>query len=391
MFQCSVVYNANFSATEDIIINQGGTYSGKTYSIMQVLFSIAISTENATITVVGQDVPNLKRGALKDAETIIASSPILKSLITSYNGTDRVFKFASGTKMEFVSYGNAQDAHSGKREFLFVNECNGINWAIIEQLINRTNVRTFLDYNPSAEFWAHEKLIYPKKFGNKTVKLIISDHRHNPFLSEDMHAHIELRMSEDPEWGKVYGRGLTGKIEGLIFRNYATVDRIPEDAKLIGYGLDFGYSSDPTAMVAVYIQSGELWIDELIYETRLTNDDISNRLEALNLDKHADIIADSAEPKSIEELYRLGWNTYGAEKGQDSIRNSIDILKRYKLNVTVNSTNLRKELNRYQWAVDKNGNTLDKPVDFLNHATDALRYVASNLLSKSIGWSSTFR
>lgn len=391
MFDCSVVYHANFTATEDIVVNQGGTYSGKTYSIMQVLFSIAISTENATISIVGQDVPNLKRGALKDAETIIASSPILKSFITSYNGTDRIFKFSSGSKMEFVSYQNAQDAHSGKREYLFVNECNGINWAIIEQLVNRTNVRTFLDYNPSSEFWAHEKLIYPKKFGNKSVKLIISDHRHNPFISEDMHQHIELRMVEDPEWGKVYGRGMTGKIEGLIFRDYRTVDEIPKDAKLIGYGLDFGYSNDPTAMVAVYLQNGELFIKEMIYQTKLTNDDISKLMESLGISKRDDIIADSAEPKSIEELYRLGWNVYGAEKGQDSIRNSIDILKRYKLNVLTDSANLRKEMNRYQWAVDKNGNALDKPVDFLNHATDALRYVALNLLSKSIGWSSTFR
>ena len=380
MFQASVLYNANLTAQEEIIVNQGGTYSGKTYSIMQVLFSIAISQENVTISVVGQDVPNLKRGALKDALTILNKSPELKSLISSYNATDRVFKFYSGSTIEFVSYQNAQDAHSGKREYLFVNEANGIAWPIVEQLINRTNIRSFLDYNPSYAFWAHEKLIYPGRFGKKRVKLIISDHRHNPFISNDNHAHIEARALEDPEWGKVYARGLTGKIEGLVFRDFNVVQNIPSNATLIGFGLDFGFSIDPSACVAVYKQDGELFIKEILYDRGKTNNDLYELLKPIVGDN--DVIGDSAEPKSIEELYRLGLNIYGAEKGADSIRASIDILKRFKLNITGDSVNLLKELRSYKWAEDKNGVQLNKPVDYMNHLIDALRYLALNKLGE---------
>lgn len=391
MFQCSVVYNANFTATEDIIVNQGGTYSGKTYSIMQALCSIAISQENKTITVVGQDVPNLKRGAMKDMFSIIASSPILKSLIKSYNATDRVYTFISGTVIEFVSYQNAQDAHSGKRDYLFVNECNGIAWAIIEQLLNRTNVRAFFDYNPSAEFWCHEKLLKNKMFGTKTVRLIISDHRHNPFISQAMHDHIEARAIEDPEWGKVYGRGLTGKIEGLIYKNWTTVDSVPDKAELLGYGMDFGFTNSMTSVVAFYRMDGELFLKQMLYDNNLTNPQISDRMAEAGVLKNIVIVADSAEPKSIKELQELGWYVEDAEKGPDSVKNGIDILKRFKLNITKDSADLVKEISRYKWRVNKDGATMNEPLKILDHSMDAMRYFALNRLSVEPAWGYSIR
>lgn len=381
MFKGTVVYQSCWEATEDIVVQQGGTWSGKTYGIMQCLFSLAINRPNAVITVVGQDIPNLKRGALRDAQMIVDSSPILKDKIESYNASDRIYKFYSGSIIEFVSYANEQDARNGKRDFLFINEANGITWNIAEQLINRTRVRTFIDYNPSAPFWAHEKLIQPRKFGNKSVKFVRSWHVHNTFLTADQHEHIEKRTAEDPEWGRVYGRGNTGKVEGLVFRNWDTVDAIPTVAELIAYGMDFGYTNDPTAIVEVRRLDNELYVDLIAYETGLTNPDIVNKLRDKGIS--TGIVADSAEPKSIAEIRAHGIWVDPAEKGKDSIVNSIDILKRYKIHVTSRSGALIRELNGYKWKEDRlTGARLAEPADRQqDHAIDALRYVALNKLS----------
>jgi phage terminase large subunit len=268
-----------------------------------------------------------------------------------------------------------QDAKSGKRDYLFINEANGIEWNIYAELALRTRTKIFLDYNPNTEFWVHDNLI-----GKPGVELIISDHRHNPFLEEGMGAKIEKVKDEDPERWKVYARGLTGRITGLVFNNWFICDAIPHDATLIAVGLDFGFTNDQTGCIEVYQQNGELWIDELFYETGLTNKDIANKLTAAGVKKSTEIIADSAEPKSIEELNRLGWYVKGAKKGADSINNSIDILKRYKWNITRRSVNLNKELSQYKWKVDRSGKPLNQPVDTWNHLIDPLRYVALNKL-----------
>lgn len=380
MFDATVVYQSCWESKADIVVQQGGTWSGKTYGIMQALFSYAISN-NYIITVVGQDIPNLKRGALRDAQTIVSSSPILQSLIASYNASDRIYKFHSGTVIEFVSYDTEQNARNGKRDILFINEANGLPWNIAEQLINRTRVRSFLDYNPSAPFWAHEKLIYPKMFGNKTVQFVRSWHIHNTFLTADQHEHIEKRSQEDPEWGRVYGRGNTGKIEGLIFRNWGVVESIPSNASRIAVGMDFGYTNDPTAIVEVYKMDNELFVDLLCYETDLTNPKIADKLKALNIT--TGVIADSAEPKSIAEIRSEGVWVDPAQKGKDSIVNSIDVLKRYKINVTSRSQALIAEMNGYKWKEDRlTGLKLQEPADRQkDHAIDALRYVALNKLS----------
>lgn len=382
MFDSGPLYLANLNSKADIVVNQGGTSSGKTYSILQVLFSLAISQPNKVITVVGQDIPNLKRGALRDAQFIANDSDELKSLIKSYNATDRIFYFKSGSYIEFVSYENAQDAKGGRRDYLYVNECNGIAWEVFLELamMGRTRIRTFVDYNPNALFWVHDKVI-----GQAGVELLISDHRHNPFLTDQQRSKIEGLKEIDLDLWKVYARGMTGKIEGLVFRNWQLCDGIPEGAKLIGSGLDFGFTNDPTAFVDVFMQNGELWIDERLYSTNLTNQDISKELITQGLKGRA-IIADSAEPKSIEEIRRMGWTIEPAIKGPDSINISISVLKNYRLNITKHSTNLRKELMNYKWKIDRlTGNPTNEPVDCFNHALDALRYVALNRLRQSHG------
>jgi phage terminase large subunit len=371
MFKTTDVFLSNRNANTDIVINQGGTSSGKTYSILQNLFLHAIENDRCIITVAGQDIPNLKVGPIRDAHNIVENTEGLNNYILEYNKSDRVFTFVNGSIIEFKSYDDSQDAKQGKRDYLFLNEANGVDKIIWDELYIRTKKKSYIDYNPNNEFWVHTDLI-----GKPNVTLIISDHRHNTFLDQKIHDKIEA--IEDPELYKVYARGLTGKLEGVIFRDYNIVPGVPPDAKLIGYGLDFGFSNDPTALVALYSQSGELIIDELIYDRGLLNIRISDLMRELGVNGR--IVADSAEPKSIAELSAYGWQIEGAKKGPDSIRQSINTLKRYKINVTQRSSNLKKELNGYKWKQNKDGKLDNEPVDFLNHAIDALRYASLNIL-----------
>ena len=376
MFNCGPLYTENLNATEFTVINQGGTSSGKTYSILQVLFAISVQ-DRCVITVVADSIPNLKGGALRDALTIEASSEFLQSQIASYNKSDRVFTMKSGAVIEFKSYEDEKSARSGKRDYLFVNEANAISWEIYFQLMLRTRKRVFIDYNPSSRFWAHDNL-----FGNENVKFIRSWHEHNPFLTPQDREKIEAIKDIDEELWRVYARGFTGKITGLVFSNWDIVDRIPVGAKLLAYGMDFGFTNDPTSLLAVYVQDGELWLDELLYQQGLTNQQIGDNLNELGILFSDEIIADSAEPKSIAELRKLRWNVNAARKGPDSIRLSINIIRGYKFHITRRSNNLRKELLAYKWKVDRiTGKTLQEPIDAYNHLCDPFRYIALNKLS----------
>ena len=376
MISTSALYRQNFNSTSDIVVNQGGTSSGKTYAILQVLFAKAIS-ETCIITVVGQDIPNLKVGALRDAIDIHNGDDAIKQQVVFYNRSDRVFSFMNGSIMEFNSYDNDQDAKSGKRDYLFVNEANGIQYNIYEQLSLRTRKQVYIDYNPDTSFWVHDKII---PLAN--TELIISDHRHNPFLSEKIRDKIEGLKSKDLDLWKVYARGITGRIEGLIFKKWYILNEDFSNKNLIGYGIDFGFTNDPTTLLEVRMQDGELYVKELIYETGLTNQDISSKMEALGVSKSALIVADSAEPKSIEELRRLRWTIDGVKKGKDSVMFGINLLKGYAINVHASSVNLIKELEQYKWKVNKNGDSLNVPIDEYNHAIDALRYLIMHKFSK---------
>ena len=376
MISTSSLYRQNFNSTKDIVVNQGGTSSGKTYAILQVLFAKAIS-ETCIITVVGQDIPNLKVGALRDAIDIHNGDDAIKQQVVFYNRSDRVFSFMNGSIMEFNSYDNDQDAKSGKRDYLFVNEANGIQYNIYEQLSLRTRKQVYIDYNPDTSFWVHDKII-----PLPNTELIISDHRHNPFLSDKIRDKIEGLKFKDLDLWKVYARGITGRIEGLIFKKWYILNEDFSNKNLIGYGIDFGFTNDPSTLLEVRMQDGELYVKELIYETGLTNQDISSKMEALGVSKSALIVADSAEPKSIEELRRLRWTIDGVKKGKDSVMFGINLLKGYAINVHASSVNLIKELEQYKWKVNKNGDSLNVPIDEYNHAIDALRYLIMHKFSK---------
>ena len=374
MFTGSAVFEANYTARDKVVVNQGGSSSGKTYSILQVLFLRAIEHPRSVTTVVGETIPNLKSGALRDAQTIVAASPILQKLISGYNATDRVYTMYNGSIIEFKSYETAQSAKSGKRQFLFVNEANGISFEIWNELYLRTTIQAFIDYNPNSEFWVHEKII-----GKDGARLFISDHRHNPYVLPSIREKIEALKDQDLELWKVYARGKTGRIEGLIFRNWDVVDSIDRArCKFVALGLDWGFTNDPTAVVAVWRHDMDLYIEELIYERGMTNQDIAARLKEMGISRSWEIIADSSEPKSVEEVHRMGFNIKSVDRKQTLL--SIDILKRYKLHILRGSANITKELNSYKWMQDKNGKAINEPTDFMNHSIDAIRYVALSKL-----------
>lgn|SRR5574344_81520 len=364
------LFRANTEEGIRTYVNQGGTSSGKTITIMDVLFFRAMTEPNVIVTVAGQDLPNLKVGAFRDAKNIIAGSEWMRSYF-QVNESGHYISSRNGSIIEFNSYADAQDAKNGKRDYLFINEANGVPYEIYWQLAIRTRKQVYIDYNPSAKFWVHNKVL-----GTQGTKLIISDHRGNPFLTAEEHARIE-NISDEELW-KVYARGMTGKLTGLIFPDYRIVDKMPErfEMKVHGYGLDFGFSADPTALIECALAHGELWTDQIIYNRGMTNPMIASAAKDAGITRKDLIIADSAEPKSIAEIKNTGLWIIPTSKGSDSISIGIDILHRYKWNVTRRSVGLIGELNSYKYIVNRDGEQTNNPVDKWNHAIDATRYWA---------------
>ena len=261
-----------------------------------------------------------------------------------------------------------------KRDLLFVNEANEIDYESWSQLLFRTDGKIIIDYNPHDQFhW-----IYDKVLDREDCQLHISTYMDNPFISKTLREEIERLRITDPEYWRVYGLGLRGQNRSLVFK-FNITDKIPEEAKLLAYGLDFGFSNDPSSMCATYVLGDDMYVKELLYTTGLTNQDISREFDKLGLDRRDEIFADSSEPKSIEELYRMGWNVKGKKKYE--INYGIDLIRRYRLNVTKDSTNAIKELESYKFIEDKNGNATNKPLDKNNHFCDSLRYSVVHKLS----------
>lgn len=370
LFEILDLYKRNEDPKPRFFVNQGGTSSGKTYTIMQRLIVLSLKHSRAIITVVGQDLPNLKVGALRDMQTILNGNKWLKGMFTE-NRSDHYFRSRTGSIIEFKTYQDAQDAKNGKRDYLFINEANGVPYDIFWQLQIRTRNQVFIDYNPTARFWVHDNII-----GRADCKLIISDHRSNKFLTKEQHQRIE--EIEDRELWAVYARGLTGKLTGLVFRNWGIVDSLPprSEWKMSCRGLDFGFTNDPSALEHVVLAHGELWVDEEIYKVGLTNPEIARESREAGVTKSDMIVADCAEPKSIQEIHNEGLYIIPSSKGKDSINNGIDILKRYRINITRRSKGIIGNMQAYKWIVDRDGKITNKPIDAFNHGIDAIRYVA---------------
>jgi phage terminase large subunit len=283
----------------------------------------------------------------------------------------------NGNLVEFISLDQPQKIRGRKRNLLFINEANELYFEDWQQLVMRTTGKVIIDYNPSDAFhWIYDKVI-PRD----DCEFFKTTYKDNPFLEAEIINEIERLQNTDDDYWRIYGLGERGLSRATIFQ-FSIVDQMPEAAKFLSYGLDFGFTNDPTSLVKVFQEGENLYIHELLYHTNLTNDDISDKLQALEVDRYNVIFADSAEPKSIEELYRKRWNIKPTAKGADSVMAGIDMLKRYKIHVTKTSLNTIKEFQNYKWQEDKNGNLLNKPIDNFNHAIDATRYAVWNKLSK---------
>jgi len=373
--QATPVFQKNWSATKRFVVNQGATRSSKTYSILQVLICKALISEfPMTISIVRKTLPALKKSVLRDFIQILESMDLYDE--TNHNKTDNTYEL-NNTIFEFFSIDNAVKYRGSKRDILFVNEANELIFEDIFQLQVRTTQQIFLDFNPSDnQSWIYT-LIDDRK---EEVDFIKSTYKDNTFLEQSIIEEIEKLQFTDPDYWRIYGLGERGTSRDVIFQ-FTEIEDIPvETAKLVGIGLDFGFTNDPTACVEVWKHENNLYLNEMLYEKGLTNDQIAQRMIEVGVTRFMDIVADSAEPKSIAELQRYALKVRPAAKGPDSIANGIDILKRHRIHVTKQSTNLITELQRYKWSKDTSGNLLNRPVDLWNHAIDAVRYIALNML-----------
>ena len=362
------------TSTAKIVVQQGGTRSGKTYNILLwIIFSYCQRNESKIITICRKSFPALRGTVMRDFFTILKDHDIYSE--DSHSKTANEYKL-NGNTVEFISLDMPQKIRGRKRDLLFANEANELTQEDWTQLLFRTNEKVILDYNPSEEFhW-----IYDQVLNRSDVDFFQTTYKDNPFLGDVIKEEIERLKGIDENYWRVYGLGERGQSRSLVYQ-FQTCKEIPKEAKLVSYGLDFGYSSDPTSLVRTYLLGDDMYVDELLYRTGMTNQDIANEMKALGLDRSNEIFADSAEPKSIEEIYRMGWNVKPTIKG--SINIGIDIIRRYKLHATESSFNLIKELRNYKYIEDKNGLLTNRPVDNFNHALDALRYSVVNKISKS--------
>jgi len=350
-----------------IQVHQGGTRSGKTFSILQCLIELCHKNSGLVVTICRKTFPALRATAMRDFFEILNREDIYNPDL--HNKSDATYQLW-GNMVEFISIDQPQKVRGRKRDVLFINEANEINLEDWRQLLLRTTGKVLIDYNPSDEFhWIYDEVI-PRE----DAAFFQTTYKDNPFLPESVVMEIERFKEADENFWRVYGLGERGASQATVFTHWKEIDQIPNEYKLLNLGLDFGYTADPTAIVRVYTDGHGFAVDELCYATRLTNSDISKVLRDNEVHRSDVIICDSAEPKSIDEIHAHGFNTHGARKGKDSVKNGIQFLHSRPLLVTARSVNVIKELRNYKWKEDKNGKQLNEPVDSFNHAIDAMRY-----------------
>lgn len=348
-----------------IIIHKGGTGSGKTYDLMVLLNYLALQYSNKVITVVSESYPHLEIGTLRYLQKIIQDFGIIDHV--AFNRSRNLFTYPTGSVIEFFSADRIEKALGARRWLLYGNEMNSLKYEVWDELARRSEY-VVGDFNPTAEFWLEKFLAY---YGEH--KIIRSNYTHNPFLPIEERRRIELRASLDANFKRTHVDVEYGNMEGLILDNWRQVDALPVDMDWEVRGLDFGFSNDPTALIKVGQKDGELWVDEEVYSTGLLASDLIKLLGVKEISSKHEIIADN-KPETIYEMRLAGFNVKPAYKPNGSVVAGLDVLKRYRLNVSKRSVNLIRELRNYQWKLDSTGKSLNVPVDKFNHGIDALRY-----------------
>jgi phage terminase large subunit len=367
MLQKTTAQNKIAQLKKRVRIVRGGTSSSKTFSIIPMLITYAVQKENTEISIVSESIPHLRRGAIRDFLKIMQMVGMYDP--NKWNKSSLTYTFSNNSFIEFFSADQPDKLRGARRDVLFINECNNVDWESYYQLAIRTRKFIYLDYNPVTEFWVDTELI-----GDEDSEMIILTYKDNEALDPSIVAEIEKAREKGEtssywaNWFRVYGLGQIGNLEGVIFSNYQLIDTIPDDARLLGCGVDFGYSVDPTAIVEVYQYNDQRIIKEICYRTGMLNSDIAKVLP-----KGVPVYADSAEPKSIEEIRRFGISIKGVTKGKDSINYGIQVMQGQNYMITKDSTNLIKELRGYCWDKGKDGKTLPIPVGD-DHIIDAWRY-----------------
>lgn len=368
MFKRTTATNKVLALKRRIKIIQGGTSASKTYSILAVLINKAVTIPSLEISVVAETIPHLRRGALKDFIKILKWTNRFNE--NQFNKSLLTYEFRNGSVIEFFSADDSSKLRGARRDILYINECNNVTFDSYNELSIRTRKEVYLDFNPANEFWVHKELK-----DEPDSDFLILTYKDNEALDQSIIDQIEKNKEKAKtstywaNWWKVYGEGQLGMLEGVVFSNWKQIDTIPKEAKLLGIGLDFGYTNDPTAIIEIYNYNGQRIVNEVAYQTGLLNSEIAKLLP-----KHVPVYADSSEPKSIDEIKRFGITIKGVTKGKDSINYGIDVMQRNEYLVTSNSGNLIKELRSYIWDTDKQGKRLNKPIDYFNHAIDAFRY-----------------
>ena len=370
----NIVYEHLLESNKKIVIEQGGTRSGKTFNILLwIIFQYCTDNRDKVITICRKTFPALRATVMRDFMDILKEYDIYRSGFHNKSNSEYLL---FGNLIEFISLDQPQKVRGRKRNLLYANEINELTWEDWQQLIFRTNDKIVGDFNPSDEYhWLYDKVI-PRN----DCQFFQTTYKDNPYLENTLISEIERLKETDQQYWQIYGLGERATSINTIF-NYIEVKQIPEDAKLISYGMDFGYSNDPTTLVSVYSKDYNLYIKEHLYRTQMTTQDINVFLREQNLSRNP-IYADSAEPRLIAELRRMGHNIFPSIKGKDSINAGIDLLKRYKIHILSSSSNAISEFRNYKWREDKTGMLVNIPEDKHNHIIDPCRYATYSILSR---------
>jgi phage terminase large subunit len=365
MFQPTTAQEKISRLSKRIRAVQGGSSASKTISIIIYLIARAQSDKKKTITsICSESIPHLKRGAIRDFKNIMQEHHYWKESL--WNATDSIYTFETGSQIEFFSTDNGDKLRGARRDRLFINEANNVSFEAFEQLEIRTKNFVFLDWNPSNEFWFYTDVLGKRE----DVEHIILTYKDNEALDQRIVDSLEQRKNRKG-WWLVYGLGQLGEVEGKIYKDWQIVDEIPHEARIERRGLDFGYTNDPSAIVDIYYYNGGYILDEVCYQKGLSNRQLANIL----LEKPEVLtIADSAEPKSIDEIRGYGVSIMGAVKGKDSVRNGIQTVQDQRISVTKRSVNIIREYRNYLWMTDKDGKVLNEPEHQFSHSMDAIRY-----------------
>ena len=356
---------------------QGGTSAGKTFGILPLLIDKAIKESNLEISVVSESIPHLRRGALKDFLKIMLMLNRYRD--SQFNKSTLKYTFTNGSYIDFFSVDQPDKLRGARRNVLYVNEANNIPFDAYNQLAIRTSGDIWIDYNPTNEFWAHKQVLVDSDAELEVLTYKDNEALPQTIVNEIEKARVKAKTSTYwDNWWKVYGLGQIGSLEGVCITDWREI-QLPNEARLLCYGLDWGYSNDPSSLVALYKYNNAYIFDEVLYQKGLLNSEISNLLKSHEIKEL--IYADSAEPKSIAELNSYGHQILPVSKGRDSIVYGINLINQNEVYITSRSKNLINELRNYIWLKDKEGNKMNKPIDAYNHAIDAMRYALTSQLA----------